>query len=716
MKFNNLTNTFTSGEWSQKMRARSDAEEYQKSCEIMENFIPRIQGGAFRRRGTELIQLSAGADTDIQNAIDNDFVKTKMIPIVRSDLTRKVLILTDTTPNTTYVVFDAASPSGSGSSPTIMAGANFAVGAASTKFASVGDVVVMTQATTGVGTIPRTWYVDPGFGETIGLIREYFPYGARYKTFPYLPVNANGSSVTLTAGAATGITTLTASAAFFNPGHVGSFFKLSAAGSTGAVIVSSYVSPTILNVVVESTVPTVAVGAASGTSWEEAAWSDYRGWPRYITAYQGRLIYGGTKYQPSTIWGTRIGNVFDLMERPFEQDSDFTGYTDDNSRPFTLTPNAGDTGPIRGLNSGKSLMILCENGEIVGYGTNGALGPNDVSFESDTAFGANSPMAIRANSFQIFVQKGGRKLRDISFNDDETKYKTMDLTFMADHLTIRDNGNIDNIVEIIRVESDGSYVLAKTQNGRLLCLAIDRDYKVNAWCRITLGGASQNEDFPLVKSMCAIATGLTSPDIVFMLVQRYSDGANRIFLEKLDMSEGIGTTRHVDCLRTYAPGGPPTTTVVSGASYLEGETVQVIADGIYIGEKTFDAAGNFTVTNPASSFVYGYKAPAILKPSPIEVGNQIPNSPQGLIKRIDEVVIKFYQTYGAKYGTTEARLLDIEFRPTSLPMNQPPTMFTGMKVLKIEDAYARESQVIIKTDNPYPCNVLSIVSKGVCYD
>lgn len=726
MKFNSLINTFTSGEWSPKMRARSDAEEYQKSCELLENFIPRIQGGAFRRPGTIVSQLASGADTNLQNALDNSVVKSKMIPSVRANGDRKILCLFNSAPSTTYVVFNAASPDTTGATPTIMLGADFNVSAASVTYSSVGDVTVMTEALTGVGSMPRVWYPNPFLGEIIGPIREYFPYGARYKTFPYLPVNALGTSVNMTAGAATGITTLTASAPFFTAGHVGTFFKLSAAGSTGAVLVSSFVSPTVVNVIVESPVPTVTVGSAAGTSWEEAAWSDYRGWPRFVTAYQGRLIYGGTAYQPDTIWGSRIGNVFDLMERPFEQDADFTGYTNDNSRPFTLTPNVGDTGPIRGLVSGKTLMILCENGEIVGYGTNGALGPNDVSFESHTSFGANAPMAVRTNNFRVFVQKGGRRLRDVAFSSEETEYKSMDLSFVADHLTLDETTrDVDNIVEIIRVENEGSYIYAKTQNGRLLGLAIDRDYKVNAWFRINLGGRSELTTYPLVKSMCSIAPSTTAPDRVYMLVQRYSDGANRIYLEYFDSpfnfsTFGVGSAyatahAHMDCKRTYSPGAP-TTTVVSGLSYLEGETVQVIADGQYIGEKTFDASGNFTVTNAASHFIYGYKCPAKLKTSPIELGNQIPNSPQGLIKRIDEVFIRFYNTYGAKYGIALSRLLPIEFRDPAAHMDDPPALFTGMKNLKVEDNYARESQVLVETDSPFPCNVLAIISKGVCYD
>ena len=45
-------NSFNAGEISQRMDARVDEAKYGFSCRILENFIPGIYGGAFRRPGT----------------------------------------------------------------------------------------------------------------------------------------------------------------------------------------------------------------------------------------------------------------------------------------------------------------------------------------------------------------------------------------------------------------------------------------------------------------------------------------------------------------------------------------------------------------------------------------------------------------------------------------------------------------------------------------
>jgi hypothetical protein len=726
MKFNNLTNTFTSGEWSPKMRARTDAAEYLKACEKLINFLPKIQGGAFRRPGTVRVILDSDGETDLQGAYNPVFIKSKMIPKTLSNGTKQVLVAFDTQPSTTWFAIDAVDPQGSNVVlGTVSAGADFSSDAANIKYVQIGDIVIICEQNFGPGKPVRVWDSNTYTAGNLRLFSEQVPASFAYKTVPYRDIQALGSSVTITTSGTTGNITLTASAAFFDPGHVGSFFKFSSAGTTGVVKVTGYTSSTVVSATVISAVAATAHGASATTSWEESAWSDYRGWPRTVTTYQGRLIFGGNSSQPESIWGTRIGNVFDLMERPFEQDPDFTGYRNDNSRPFTLTPNTGASGNIRALSAAKSLTILTDRAEIVGFGVQGALGPNDVSFESSTSFGANSPMVARTNNYMVFVQRGGKKLRDVIFNFNEDQYKSNDLGFVADHLLFDDESNQpDSIIEIIGSEIDSSYLWAKTATGRLLCLTLDRDYQVTAWSQVVIGGKSESKTYPLVKSVTAIPMEEGSGDRVFVIVARNINGSNKIFLEYFDTPyeskyiKDIAFNEpnfvYVDCKQTYFNNTEYTT--VNTGTALIGETVQVVADGQYIGEKVIDGSGVIDLGVSAKHTVWGYKFPSEIRTLPIEIGAQIPGTPQGLVKRIDEISLKFFATRGCKYGTRDAELLDIDFKNTNLAMDQYPEFFTGIKTLKVASNYERESQVILKTETPWPCNVLCIISKGVLYD
>jgi hypothetical protein len=60
-------NSFNAGEFSPLLDGRVDEAKYPFSCRIMQNFIPRIYGGAFRRPGTIYLDTSRGVVTWTEN-------------------------------------------------------------------------------------------------------------------------------------------------------------------------------------------------------------------------------------------------------------------------------------------------------------------------------------------------------------------------------------------------------------------------------------------------------------------------------------------------------------------------------------------------------------------------------------------------------------------------------------------------------------------------
>lgn len=60
---------FNAGELSPQIDARSDVEKYEAGCRHLENFIPRIYGGAERRPGTEFIYDAKNTPTGVANTV-----------------------------------------------------------------------------------------------------------------------------------------------------------------------------------------------------------------------------------------------------------------------------------------------------------------------------------------------------------------------------------------------------------------------------------------------------------------------------------------------------------------------------------------------------------------------------------------------------------------------------------------------------------------------
>lgn len=716
MKFNNVANNFTSGVWSPKMRARTEVEQYQNACEILKNFQPRIQGGAYRRGGLGYVNIPDSNRSDIS-------YDSVLAPFQGFSGSKNYGLVINGTSITNWFIFDADVPTItfsvastlSFSLPSLFLNESYHT-------AALGDVLLLVHS--GGVHEPLILYPTsnstsaPGF--TISTLREYVSTVAstggtvkEWQAYPYKPIQGLNATVTLSVGGTVttgGTCTITSSAPFFaiTGFHVGALFKFTAGGVTGAVRILTTPTTGSATALVLSTVSATTYGAgAAGRYFEESVWSNHLGWPRTVTGFQGRIIYGGSKSQPDTLWGSRIGNLFDLMEIPFSQDASFSSFLEDNSRPFTLSPNTTEVSSIAALTAGKTLIVLTNKYEIVASGAQGALGPNDASFESSTSFGALSVQPERINNYIIFSEVSGKKIRDMLFNFDQNEYRSSDISFVADHLF-----TTGTIIKFAGDRKNSVLYILKT-TGELVGVSLDREYKVNGFHSFETSG-----------QIHSVMSGGQNNSKIFVLTSRISDpmdvGTLRYNLEQLsdvfdaDLSNFSSIATYIDSWITDSDITPKTTW--SNFLPLYGFTVQVIADGHFIGEKLISDLGVLELDEAASTVLVGIKYESIIKPMPVEIGNQFQNGAQGLFKRIHEITIKFWNTYGAQYGWKESELYKLDFFDPNAVPSTPPVFFTGLMREKFPSDYGQEVQPIIKQDKPWPCNILAIISKGETYD
>lgn len=738
MKFQFPANNFTSGEWSDKMIARTDTDQYARSARSLENVLVQMQGGAFKRPGFMKTTLDSAVQASINGAS-----QVRIFPWLLSDGSRCVLIATNDKPvSGTYqwYVYDETTSTShalsvvlSGRFPDIVE-----PDLSQVQFCQSGDVLFLAAP----NVYPR-FLRKEGSNFVLRGLQEYYtaPTGAQdrgsWKAMPYGQFNSSGSggNITVTVSSGTVVNLVADTDIFdvsmttvFGGGSAGvaTNIKFTSGGLTGVVQVFAVTDARHAQGLIMTDAPNVAVGGtvygtATGTAWEMSAWNPYYGYPRTVTAYQGRLIFGGNARTPDTIWGSQIGNIYNFMEVPFAQSSTFTTFGSDNTRPFTMAPNSKEASNIRCLSASKMLVINTDRSEIVAYGSQGALGPLDVTLESSTSFGAEPVQPVRINNYLTFVQRGGRKLRDIIFSFDEYQYKSNDLMFPADHLTIG-----DPMREIVATEQGSSILFARTYQGNLISATLDRDYQVNAWSHHILGG-SYSGGRPQVVSMCTLpasshsTSGFTSDcDSLYILVKRTINGATVISFEKLarifDPTDTLQTlTLGGTQFPQYLDGaytavnlvlGTPTLTTTFTLTELANETVSVLADGVYIGERTISNTGVLTLPNSAKAVMVGYKYSMKVQPCSIEQGVQV-GTPQGVSKRAHETYVRLWKSYpDGQYG----RGTDLY----SVPV--PSTNFTGDLFLKMPPGYSRTYTPIIQSLNPVPFNVIAMIYQGMSYD
>jgi len=731
MRFNLPINTFTSGEWSPKMSARTDVEQYPKSSRSLKNAICQVQGGAFRRAGTQYINLGE----EYQEYI-NEGTNHKMFPYTPSFETTSYVLVTMKGLPSVAKWFVVNSTTGGVSPITVSAYADYDASILNEEmqYSQNGDYLFIVSKQGP----PRVFYKE---GSTFYLkcITEDLVTNVPFKTVPYEneeAVNSAGYIVvtgTLTAGGsvtltATGVAPFAASQLQLT-NMIPYYIKLSGSGSTGAVKINGITSSSIATGIVVEPIPgtsgSINFGSTTGSAYQLSSWGGEFGWPKTVTGHQGRMYYGGTSRYPSKVFASRIGNAFDMNEIPLYQDPLYTGFSDDNSRPFTLTPSSKEASVIVGLSAAKTLVINTNRTEIVAYGQQGALGPNDFNFESSTSFGAEFVQPVRVNNFLTFVQRGGKKLRDVIFSFDESQYKSNDLSFTSDHLV----GYTGKIDEMCSAEIGTSILFARTDIGQILSCALDRDYGLNAWTPFVIGGDA------FISAICTAPQFSGTTDQLWMIAVREINGVTQKYLERLipiyegnaiDSESGINFPYYLDSWSQSIGVFAGDATEFGGFTYLAGEDVDVFFSGFYAGTFSINTSGVLTV--PATvlegisrdDVIVGLPYETIIEPNLVEAGSQIGSS-LGRTKRVDEVSIKFWNSGICTYGNPETN----EFHPIELQdlnrggpntiLNEPE-LFTGTVNMKFPNGYSRAYRVQIKTSKPFPMNILSVSCYGTNYD
>lgn len=153
---------------------------------------------------------------------------------------------------------------------------------------------------------------------------------------------------------------------------------------------------------------------------------------------------------------------------------------------------------------------------------------------------------------------------------------------------------------------------------------------------------------------------------------------------------------------------------VSGLSYLEGQTVQVLADGATHPDRVV-ASGAITLQVAAKLINIGLGYVSTLQTNRIEAG-AADGTAQGKTKRINKCVVRFYNTLGAKVGPDSDSLDELQFRTGSDPMDAPPPLFTGDKLLEFPGDYDFEGYIMVRQDSPLPMTVVAIMPQVTTFD
>lgn len=342
----------------------------------------------------------------------------------------------------------------------------------------------------------------------------------------------------------------------------------------------------------------------------------------------------------------------------------------------------------------RSLWIGTAGGEwTLSASSSGPLTPENVKAAQEGTSGASATRPESVGFATLYIQRAGRKIREMSYRFEADAYVSKDLTLLSEHIT--EGG----LIQLAYVQEPDSILYGVRGDGVLVALTYVPDQEVAAWSRIVTDG--------VVERAATVYNDAGKRDELWIAVVRTVNGEPRRYIEYLEapFNGTVEDAFFVDSGLTYR--GEPTDTV-SGLDHLAGRTVSVLADGTVQADRTVAEDGTLALDRPASVIHAGLPYGSVLQPMRLDAG-----SPRGTAqtkkKRITKVAARFHNTLGGLIGPDVSRLEPVYFRSPATPMGQSPGPFCGDKIVNFPKGWGRDGLLTIVQRQPLPMTVLMIV-------
>lgn len=464
------------------------------------------------------------------------------------------------------------------------------------------------------------------------------------------------------------------------------------ATATGVSLTVAASTATNLGVTLNRSLPRSVEGltaSQNGTTndWNRGAW--YVGnYPQTVSFHEGRLGFAGTALQPQTGWLSKTDDLYN-----FATTDEKLRVLDDCAINFTI---ASDTlNEILWMTSRDVLVIGTVGAEWkVAASTQGApLTPSNISVKAQSSYGSAFTRPISIGQSLLYLQRAGRKLRQMTYDYQTDSQVSTDLTVFAEHILKDHSGGTSMAYQ--QLPESAVYVLL--DDGQVACLTYEPDQKVFSWSRLVLGGPSA-----VVESIACVPEG--NQYRLYLVVSRTINATNVRTIEVLEPEFRPGST--VDWstrvfMDNYVYFATSHTAYVSGMNDYKGCTISaLIDDTVYTG---ISVAADGTCTLPAAPttrYAVGFPFSSVLKTFPIEAPGSSGTS-QGKQKRIDHLTLRLLNTKNFSHGPS-----------LSLLTTETPTatdLYSGDYRVTFANGYDTRAAYYIVQSNSQPIAILSLM-------
>lgn len=446
--------------------------------------------------------------------------------------------------------------------------------------------------------------------------------------------------------------------------------------SWGLVKLNGYISATQMTVTVLR--PLSSQNFHSSQQWQMSRFGDNTGYPKKVAFYEGRCFFANHGDSTNVLIGSKTGSITD-----FENGEGSEGtLTAASALDFTLS----EITSIQWLQPSQKLIIGATNGVYSLSGSNQA-GINPLVppiFRKIASSECSTVKPIFTQNTTFFTHSNSKKVGALIYRPGEfSGFDFKDMSLLSEHLI---SGGIKEWAL-----KDG-VIWSITGTGLLRGLTYNEEQGINAWHKHTLTGT--------VNSIQSL-----DDDDLYVAIIRTINSSSTQYIETLAPNIQDVNKEDVICVDSAFTYDSTATSVITGLGHLEGETVDILADGAAHPQLTV-SSGQVTLTADASVVQLGI--PYVSQLTTVEVvGGNRRGSSEARISRIHEVGVKFLSTNGAIVTLSGSPELEHTFNENQI-FGQGADLFTGTKVESLNSGSVLNPTVTVKSSAALPISILGI--------
>lgn len=396
------------------------------------------------------------------------------------------------------------------------------------------------------------------------------------------------------------------------------------------------------------------------------------GWPKNVIIWNSRLVF----FTDFEVMGSVVGDYlnFSALDNTGRLQADLA---------FRYRINGSN--PINWVAVDLQLMIGTDRAEWTMGAINAqqAASSTNLGLQRQSHYGSLPVRPLQLNVKTIFVQRGGRKLREASFDLTQNRYIAQNMTVWCRHLTVT------GIKRIGFQQESEEIVWALRGDGRLLMHGYAPEQQVKGWAEAPVASFAGGE--ATVIDFCVIPASAGSPDVVYAIVQRAGVRTMEYLGDWWIEGTPIQSAQFLDGCIVYS--GAPATVIGTGGTgfpaHFYGQTVSALADGIHLDGLVVAGDGSVTLPNAASQVCIGLLPKARISGLPVKLAVREGGQAELHKKRLISVLTRSVDSAALWVGQINGKLSELLRRPQPATLDTPLPLYSGV---------SNETTVISGTD------------------